>query len=539
MKRKFLFWSIAMLTMFCFFSCKDDDDDGKDSDYPAPEAMAVDDNDKILAELYFRTFGYLFTDGKADTDVERVLELQNQLVDNNPNVTRGVIGGTTALVKFVNIIRLNQNTTAAKVVSTIVKQGWTPEKLFQNVKDRDDGSRYGYTNAQSFYDDLLAGRLNKYAGNIYNDLYNSTTEFADELDHPMKMAVAVAPALADCAKDIIMAVYPNDMISWGQMSNDLVNSIEDLIKSRGDNPEDIVSTAKSILSVAAHSMQLGVDDCENIDSDVIDHIIGKSTDAVKEYIYSVEHPDESLNSAWSVFANWVYDEVPNDPNSEWHKFLRYRDWYYYQTDQYYRMFLDDDNSVTINVYTQPNDQGWVAEYNGTYAVSGDHISITSNVTGTMQSVVALMSTKTSGEHQRLILSYREKSIEFRNLPDENWGKTDFPYGIYEFFITKEDGSVTNVNDMNMTFSSDGYFKFVTNTVYFNRFEGVFSYKNGVLSVNVSKCWNNNRRAMVSASGVVSVPCVIQGGVLTVDTSSYVELSDGTNVKIPSGNYRLK
>lgn len=539
MNKKILSLGFALMVLSSFLSCKDDDENESVQNIPAPQTMVLDDNDMMLSELYFRTFGYLFTNGEVDTDVERVLELQNQIVENNPNTVRGGIGGAIAIANFVNVIKINQKTTTAKVVSTLLSQKWSAEKVFSNVKQRNDGTRYGYVDAQSFYDDLISGKLDTYAGNIYNDLYNSGTEFADELDHPMKMAVAVAPALADCAKDIIMAVYPNDMISWGQMSNDLVNSIEDLIKSRGDNPEDIVSTAKSILSVAAHSMQLGVDDCENIDSDVIDHIIGKSTDAVKEYIYSVEHPDESLNSAWSVFANWVYDEVPNDPNSEWHKFLRYRDWYYYQTDQYYKMFLDDDNSVTINVYTQPNDQGWVAEYNGTYAVSGDHISITSNVTGTMQSVVALMSTKTSGEHQRLILSYREKSIEFRNLPDENWGKTDFPYGIYEFFITKEDGSVTNVNDMNMTFSSDGYFKFVTNTVYFNRFEGVFSYKNGVLSVNVSKCWNNNRRAMVSASGVVSVPCVIQGGVLTVDTSSYVELSDGTNVKIPSGNYRLK
>lgn len=539
MNKKILSLGFALMVLSSFLSCKDDDENESVQNIPAPQTMVLDDNDMMLSELYFRTFGYLFTNGEVDTDVERVLELQNQIVENNPNTVRGGIGGAIAIAKFVNVIKINQKTTTAKVVSTLLSQKWSAEKVFSNVKQRNDGTRYGYVDAQSFYDDLISGKLDTYAGNIYNDLYNSGTEFADELDHPMKMAVAVAPALADCAKDIIMAVYPNDMISWGQMSNDLVNSIEDLIKSRGDNPEDIVSTAKSILSVAAHSMQLGVDDCENIDSDVIDHIIGKSTDAVKEYIYSVEHPDESLNSAWSVFANWVYDEVPNDPNSEWHKFLRYRDWYYYQTDQYYKMFLDDDNSVTINVYTQPNDQGWVAEYNGTYAVSGDHISITSNVTGTMQSVVALMSTKTSGEHQRLILSYRGKSIEFRNLPDENWGKTDFPYGIYEFFITKEDGSVTNVNDMNMTFSSDGYFKFVTNTVYFTRFEGVFSYKNGVLSVNVSKYWNKNRSAMVSASGVVSVPCVIQGGVLTVDTSSYVELSDGTNVKIPSGNYRLK
>lgn len=542
MKRKFLFWSIAMLTMFCFFSCKDDDDDGKDSDYPAPEAMAVDDNDKILAELYFRTFGYLFTDGKADTDVERVLELQNQLVDNNPNVTRGVVGGATALVKFVNIIRLNQNTTAAKVVSTIVKQGWTPEKLFQNVKDRDDGSRYGYTNAQSFYDDLLAGRLNKYAGNIYNDLYNSTTEFADGLDHPMVMATAVAPALAECAKDVIMAAYPNDMISWGTMSDDLVNNITELLKTKGDKPEDIVATAKSILSVAASSMQVGVDDLEKIDSDIVDLVIGSSTDAVDEYIYMIEHPGETINSAWGNFANWIYEEVPDDPNSEWYKYLTFKRWYYYQETEYYTIFFSDDNTVTINVYTQPDDNGWMGEYTGTYAISGDHIAVESDVTGVMQSVVALMSTKSSGKQKRLILSRAGKSMQLCNTPDDSWGeenKSPIAPGYYEFFITQQDGSESNVNDNGLSFSNDGSFEFLTHSGYFNRFAGSYSYANGTLVIKVKNYFNRKQGKTLNATGTVSAPCAINGNVLQIDTNEYAELSDGSKVKIPAGTYRLQ
>ncbi len=555
MKKIFLFCTIVMATL-CICSCSKSDDDStpgstNQNNTPPPVAKVLDNNDKLLSELYLRTFGYLFSNGQVDTDIDRVLELQNQLVANNSNGTRGIVGGAASVVKFVNIIRMNQKSTTAKIVSVLLKQKWTPEKVFRNLKDRGDGTKYGYTDAQKFYNDLLSGRLNTYAGNIYNDLYNSGTEFSDETVHPMKMATMLAPELAACAKDIIFAAYPNDIISWGSVSNDLVNDIAEIIQKKGNDPKQIVSIAKDIITATAMSAQIGLDDDKKLDQDVFDLIVGESIDAIKEYIDSVEQPEEELQSAWGVIADWVYEEVPNDPNSEWHQFLGNTFWYVYDIDKYYQIYFSQNGKVSVNIYNEPyrdgKREGWLGMYEGVYTVSGDHIAIKTKMNNKFLAGVATMSGRVSGMRRHLILTRNDQSLTLHDVENDGWEPAKSPIlpGTYErYSYNEETHEYTGVNELGMIFGKDNKFVFYTNTVYFNRFEGTYSYSEGSIIVKVNSFYSRTKGKTISVkSGTVSVPCSISGSILTIGNSSYQDVvgTDGETygLKIISGTYRMQ
>lgn len=112
-------------------------------------------------------------------------------------------------------------------------------------------------------------------------------------------------------------------------------------------------------------------------------------------------------------------------------------------------------------------------------------------------------------------------------------------GDYESFLVQNDGSVTNVRDYGMTILKNGSFIFVTNTYYYTRFEGKFTFNNDTLMVKVAKCWNRDKEKMVSASGTVVSPCTVDGNMLTFEKTQYFEMSDGSKIKIPLGTYRLQ
>lgn len=365
-----LFCMLAITS--CFMGCKSDEDDTQKD---KPNSQSTEAN---IAELYLRVEGYLFSNGTIDTDVERMMELERRIVQkesNESDVTlRGVVSGTVAIAKFVNTIQSSWKSNVVTTIAVIEKVGMSPQDVFDNLSKRNDGSHYGYTDANEFYKALKEGKLDQYSGNIYNDLYNSGTDFSYEAEaHPMSIAATIAPQLADCAKDVVLSIYPNDLLSWGQVPNDLVNQIADVMKNR--DTRDVADLAKTIITTTTAWMQL---EEQQLDQDVINEITTASIDKVKEYINECNEADKSLfQEMVEEFAEWCEPEY-EDPSGDWAKYLMYKTWYYYNpsdNELYWTFFFGEDGSGVMSSYYEAGLQDWGESTDFTYSVSGDHMTL--------------------------------------------------------------------------------------------------------------------------------------------------------------------
>ncbi len=396
--------SVFVLLTILLVSCEKNPSVQDDTSSDAVPKISAED---LLDRMYICYMADLVIDNK-DTIYKIVNEqaiLETQVIESKVTGTRGIISGAINIAKFSQKIIQTQRARTAALINLVYGKDrqLTIDQLYDCLKTK--CANHDINSAAELRSAMLSGKCDSYILQWYNDVYYFS---GADIPSPSSLAYMTASSLIEDAAGIVLAGDPSDILGWGSITNDIVNSIGDAINKDGSS---LTTLSKAAVQACTRLIQIDKAYC---DQDIIDEFSNFFQAAIDEYLETMREGGPAQQALDNfIKTNLEYLVLPN--------YLKgVSTWYCYPGKDYrYEFDFEEKGNVTCSKFNSKDDLVDIDAV-GKWKLSGENLSISFIVDNKTVRYNGKGELLESGSQVRIVINNGSEKVILRNTPDPGW-----------------------------------------------------------------------------------------------------------------------